>query len=431
MRTWKTLQWTVLTTILLAASLACDRFTEIDDGDGDGGTDDGTDTGTLDDFPWAAVDVLLVVDNSRSMAEEQAVFATSVFKLVNSLVAPLPGSLWPAADDVRVAVVSTDMGLSWGGQAYQSGDGWPGGLPEGCNTVGDNGAFHTYGSGKTVDLQSGAIPCDESGAQCPPGWDCEQLGGDGIGLCLEPNDNGADQACPAPPGGDFAGTTGQAPNGLLAMQVACLSNLGTVGCGFEQQLQSAAVAVTREDQAAFLRDDALLAVIVVSDEEDCSIENKALFLVPEIQNMSDGKVNIACNLDANEQYLYSPTSFYQRLVDAKQGRVSGVVFGAIVGVPKVEDCEGLGSDIGACLNHAGMQNVAVEEPSGSGSAWFFAPACNRLEGSVEVTKARPGRRFVSLVQEFQSGGYAYSICNADWTPAMADLAAIIAERLVD
>jgi hypothetical protein len=38
---------------------------------------------------------------------------------------------------------------------------------------------------------------------------------------------------------------------------------------------------------------------------------------------------------------------------------------------------------------------------------------------------------VSLVQEFQSGGYAYSICNADWTPAMADLAAIIAERLVD
>jgi hypothetical protein len=423
--------WRFFTVFALALALGAgpagcgDDDDDNDDGEGD---DDDSDTGQA--FPWAAVDVLLVVDNSGSMSEEQAIFATSVFKLVNSLVAPLPNSLWPAADDVRVAVVSTDMGLQWGGNPYQDGDGWPTGLPQGCSAVGDDGRFKSYLQGKTINLQSGVIPCDESNAQCPPGWDCEQIGVGGIGVCLEPNDNGANQACPAFDG-TWAETNGQDPNDVLAMQVACLSALGTSGCGFEQQLQSAAVAVSREDQAEFIRNDALLAVILVTDEEDCSIENKALFSVPEIQNQADRKVNIACNLDQNEQYLYSTTSFYQRLVDAKQGRISGVVFGAIVGVPMADACQGLGSEIGACLNHPDMLKNQVQEETSGGLTWFFAPACNRLEGSIEVTKARPGRRYVSLAQEFQSGGYVYSICNEDWTPAMADLAAIIAERLVD
>jgi hypothetical protein len=421
--------WWLVAFFALASGVAAWGCGDDDDDNDTDGDDDDTDT--QDDFPWAAVDVLLVVDNSGSMSEEQAVFATSVFKLVNSLVAPLPGSLWPAADDVRVAVVSTDLGLQWGGNPYQDGDGWPSALPQGCSAVGDDGQFQVYGSGKTVDLLSGAIPCDESGAQCPPGWDCEQIGDDGIGLCLEPNNIGTDQACPDLGDEDFAQTTGQDLNGLLAMQVACLSNLGTGGCGFEQQLQSAAVAVGREDQAAFLREDALLAVIMVSDEEDCSIEDNALFLTPEVQNQGDKKVNIACNLDANEQYLYSPTSFYQRLVEAKQGRVSGVVFGAIVGVPLDDACQGIGADIGTCLSHDDMQKTPIQEETSSGSTWFFKPACNRMVGDTEVTKARPGRRFVSLAQDFQSGGYVYSICNEDWTPAMADLAAIIAERLQD
>jgi hypothetical protein len=430
MKTCKTISGATLAFVLVAALAACDRTTEIDDDDdGDGGTDTGT--GTLDDFPWAAVDVLLVVDNSGSMAEEQQIFATSVFSLVNSLVAPLPGSLWPAADDVRVAVISTDMGFSWGGNPYTDGDGWPGQLPQGCSNIGDHGQFQVYGSGTTINLQPDAIPCDSSAVQCPTNWTCGLIDGDtGIGVCQAPNGDGTSQACPDI-SEDWAETTQADPNGQLPMQVACLSSLGTSGCGFEQQLQSAAVAVTRTDQAVFMREDALLAVIVVSDEEDCSIEHKELFQVPEIQQLENRKVNIACNLDNNEQYLYSTTSFYQRLVDAKQGRVSGVVFGAIVGVPKAEDCQGLGSDISACLNHADMQNVPVQEETASGLTWFFKPACNRMEGDVEVTKARPGRRFVALAQSFQSGGYIYSICNEDWTPAMADLAAIIAERLQD
>jgi hypothetical protein len=369
------------------------------------------------------------------MAEEQRILATVFFPLINSLVNPLPTWNYPAADNVRVAVVSSDMGLQWGGNPYQDGDGWPSALPQGCSSVGDNGQFQTYGAGKTVSIQNNVIPCGSGGAQCPTSWTCGNIGDDGVGVCQAPGGDGTNQACPA-----FSATWAETPIGPeeapvpnpdIAFQVSCLSALGTGGCGFEQQLQSAAVAVTREDQAAFLRHDALLAVIVITDEEDCSIEDKELFSVPEIQNQADQKVNIACNLDTNEQYLFSTTSFYQRLVEAKQGRVSGVVFGAIVGVPMVEDCQGIGADIGTCLNHADMQKVAIQEEANSGLPWFFKPACHRMEGDVEVTKARPGRRFVSLAQGFQTGGYVYSICNEDWTPAMADLAAIIADRLVD
>jgi hypothetical protein len=381
---------------------------------------------------FEGVDMLVMVDNSRSMSEEQAILATVFFPLINSLVNPLPNWDYPPADDVRVAVISSDLGLSWGGQAYTEGDGWPTSLPEGCNNFGDSGVFKTYGAGKTVSIQHDVIDCG-SVAQCPAGWTCNAAEG-GIGKCQAPGGNGANQLCPAltatwaetPIGPEDA----QVPNPNLAFQVSCLSALGTVGCGFEQQLQSAAYALNRDDQASFTREKALLAVLMVTDEEDCSIQSKQLFMVPEIQNMGDGRVNVACNLDANEQYLYDPSHYYQTFQSAS-GTTGGTVFAAIVGVPAGDDspCQGAGNTIGQCLDHTKMQNIQVEEPSGSGTAWFFQPACNRMDGAVEVTKARPGRRFVSLAQQFDNMGYVYSICNADWSPAMMDIAKLIAENL--
>ena len=94
---------------------------------------------------FEGVDMLVVVDNSISMAEEQEILATAFFPLVNSLVNPLPGWSWPSVDDVRIAIVTSDMGLSWGGNPYEEGDGWPGTNP--CSASGDNGVFQTYASG--------------------------------------------------------------------------------------------------------------------------------------------------------------------------------------------------------------------------------------------------------------------------------------------
>ena len=64
-------------------------------------------------------------------------------------------------------------------------------------------------------------------------------------------------------------------------------------------------------------------------------------------------------------------------------------------------------------------------------AYFFRPACDRWEGDEQVTKARPGRRYVELVQDFGANGYVFSICNADWTAAVDGIAQMIYDELGD
>ncbi|MBW2276553.1 MAG: hypothetical protein JRF63_03610 [Deltaproteobacteria bacterium] len=74
-----------------------------------------------------------------------------------------------------------------------------------------------------------------------------------------------------------------------------------------------------------------------------------------------------------------------------------------------------------------MQPEIIQE----NDAYFVEPACERYEDSTLVTKARPGRRFVELAQEFGENGYVFSICNADWTDAMEDIARVIINELTD
>ena len=64
--------------------------------------------------------------------------------------------------------------------------------------------------------------------------------------------------------------------GLAASDVVdafnCISAVGNDGCGFEHQLESPYRALHDDipENAGFLRDDALLMVVLVTDEDDCS-----------------------------------------------------------------------------------------------------------------------------------------------------------------
>src|SRR5262249_13138248 len=67
--------------------------------------------------------------------------------------------------------------------------------------------------------------------------------------------------------------------GDLAAAMGCLVQVGANGCGFEQPLAAARAALgdpmmnlpAPAGNANFLRDDALLAVIFVTNEDDCSV----------------------------------------------------------------------------------------------------------------------------------------------------------------
>lgn len=394
-----------------------DADTDTDtDADSDTDTDTDTDQIVLD---LDGVDLLMVLDNSLTMSEEQQILATATISLVNALTSPVGGA-YEGLDDFRLAVVTSDMGLSWGGNPYEEGDGWPGMNP--CSASGDMGIFQTYSSGSTMDIAEHAIPCDDE-SHCPQGWTCDVT-------CEDPAGDGTDQICPAL-SSTWIENSGEEPEEGLAMRAACLVNLGTAGCGWEQQLQSGDTALHRADQAAFIRENSLLAIVVVSDEMDCSLEDgPAMFATDDIQGMGDepSRLNVACG--NNQEFLFSPEHFRDSWLSLKQDATNGVFFAAITGVPPVDTCQGSGPSIEDCLDHEDMQFQEIIEQNSIGQDYYtFRPACVRNEQDALITAATPARRMVALAELFGDHGYVYSICNADWSGAMMEIGQRISEEV--
>jgi hypothetical protein len=427
-----------------------DTDTDTDaDADADADSDTDTDTDTDTEQPskckecagFEGADILIVVDNSISMEQEQQIMATGFFTLINSLVAPTQELLdemkGEPSGNIRVALVSSDMGLQYGpdGETAES----PSdvlGCTSAANFKGHDGIFRTDAPASII-VESNQIECDPDGGQCPgTDWTCTD------GFCVAPE--GADEEevpCPTldtKTEGIWAETTEASVNPEMVHHVACMAQLGTDGCGYEQQLQAPIKALKRTQQAKFLRENHLLAVIVVSDEEDCSIKDPGLFTTPEWAEMEGEFRNTACNDPPKneEDYLFDADYFYNELITLKGGVESAVVFAAIVGVPRGDDspCQGFGDALDDCLTDPRMAleigTFTTIYEGEERSYKHFQPACIR-EDPVDaenppVTEARPGRRYVKLAQKFGCAGYIYSICNEDWSEAMDEIAKLIA-----
>ena len=177
------------------------------------------------------VDILFVIDNSGSMAEEQASLSSSF----NSRFLSVFGNLAGGLPNLHIGVVSTDVGAG------------PFDI-SGCSGEGDHGMLQSAPSG----------PCT------PP-----------IDAFISDVDDGA--------GGrlrNYTGTLGEA--------FSCISRLGIEGCGFEQTLESMRRALNGSNPSndGFLRPGAALAVIFLSDEDDCSVSDSGLF-DPSQSSISD------------------------------------------------------------------------------------------------------------------------------------------------
>jgi hypothetical protein len=168
------------------------------------------------------LDVLFVIDSSMSMVEEQ--------QAVNDAMAEFVLHLLPV-DSLHVGVITPDLGIG------------PDAIPIfGCSVAGDDGKLHA-GTG---------------GPECPsePFLRSEiQRLADGT---LDHDANYAAQV-------------------LFQDSFACIAAVGAQGCGFEQPLAAAQRALTGQHNPGFRRPDAALAVIFVSDEDDCSATDQALF----------------------------------------------------------------------------------------------------------------------------------------------------------
>ncbi len=385
---------------------------------------DAGDTASEESPEYSGVDLLIVMDNSISMDQEQEKAATALFSLLGALFDPRPrlDRDYPPPQTLRFAVVSSDLGLRFGGVSQPSRQ-----LPN-CVGPGDDGRF--LDAPDTLDevrLESGNIRCFDNERICPMGRTCA-VGG----VCALDGEVPDTLSCRtgAPPW-EIDGT---AHIGALASRTVCALVQGSGGCGIEQQLEAAVRGLERQPE--FMVDDHLLFLLFVSDEDDCSIEDPAFFETPEFQ--ITGLESSSCHWPvAHEENLFSPRRYRDEIVRLK-GDDDGVVFAAVVGVPITSDaaCEGTGAALArrGCLEQEAMQLEmgSFPHPTVPGSFYpDFTPACERRDrGSGEIlTQARPARRFVEVAAAYGENGYIYSICNEDWSAGMGAMAEIVLRRM--
>jgi hypothetical protein len=184
------------------------------------------------------IDLLVVVDNSGSMGEEQANLAANFGPLIEELDA--------VRANYRIGVTTTDNGNPW------------------CTGTGPEGGALVHQScldrlDQFVSL-SGDVDARDVACRDRCAYTSAQLG---IGPDSDPwlaNDEGRINI----------------PEGIEAADAfACLAPQGVDGCGFESPLEAMYKALLRagtvgEAQHGFLRDDAHLAIVFVTDEADCS-----------------------------------------------------------------------------------------------------------------------------------------------------------------
>jgi hypothetical protein len=176
--------------------------------------------------PVTKLDVLFVIDGSGSMLPEQtALVASAGDQLFGQLANELGGP-----PDLHVAVISTDVST---GRTD---------VP-GCPAEDDDGRF-VLGRPESVCPVTGTYLIDE--------------------------DDGA--------GGRTVNYTG-----TLADAFSCAASIGSDGCGFEQPLEAVRRALDgrHPGNAGFLRPDALLLVVLMTDEDDCSTFDTTMFGEPQ------------------------------------------------------------------------------------------------------------------------------------------------------
>lgn len=329
------------------------------------------------------LDVLLMVDNSNSMTEEQASLAAQIPRMARVLATgDLDGDGtqdFPALASVRVGTVSSDMGT--GGFAIPT-----------CARAdfGDDGVLRTGGR------------VDAGCAGTYPGY-AELRAGD--------------------PSADVES---------FVHQVSCVAEMGIGGCGFEQQLEAALKALTPSTSpvrfhagtvghadganAGFLRPGSVLATILLTDENDCSAADPALF---DASSPTYGATDLNLRCFMHPEAVH-PITRYAEGLRALRAAPGDVIFAAITGVPADLVSDPHHVDYGALLSDPRMvERVDPAEPN------RLVPSCQAPERGL----AFPPRRIVEVARELGPHSVVQSICQEDFTPVIDAILTRVAARV--
>jgi hypothetical protein len=311
------------------------------------------------------VDILFVIDNSGSMAEEQASLTANFHRFINVLEG-IDGGL----PSVHIGVISSDLGAG----PY---------VGSGCAGTGDSGALQSTPRVAGCSPPTGAFIRD-----------------------IAREDGSRDT--------NYSGT--------LADTFACIAHLGINGCGFEQHLESMRRALngSHPTSTGFLRKNAYLAVVFIADEDDCSTEDLRMF---DQNDLSLGRLHsyrcteygIVCDPDtprnpgSYENCRPRDDSPYMYMVDEY-----------------VDFLEGLKDHPGMVIvaGIIGNPTPVVVELDSQGRPQL-RPSCS-TEGAGS---ADPGVRFKYLIDRFAPRSTISTICNEDLSDALLLIAKLMAKEI--
>jgi len=386
--------------------------------------------------PTGKLDILFMVDDSASMAPLQAKLKTQIPAFLNALANPTT----LAKPDLHVAVVSS----SFGGGAWAN----------------------------VAQCQSGSHPGDDQGnfQQGP--------GGAGSGAC--PMLHAGETFLKS---GD--GTAANPPNfdGDLSTALNCMAALGDGGCGFEAPFASVYYALAKgkllpgptdqthdANNGGFLRTDAQLAVIMLTNEDDCSVAFNSLLLDPGVNSVMDpsGLGALTCYRCNEFGHLCAgspPPHGFPTSLPAEGVTLTSCVSAEDAGKtdPLLRDPNGdpdptMGhlwptvSDLATFLkslkaNPNDVFLAAIAGPTvdaNGGSLYKVVPVDNPSTGEVDPMIAHsctqptttgqpeyadPAVRIKQLVDDFGSNGVFYPICSADFQGSMTGIAASMRAQL--
>ncbi len=379
------------------------------------------------------VDILFVIDNSGSMAEEQARLARNF----PAFIAKLDGM----GADYRIGITTTDV------------------KHPGCSsdTSPENGALVLRSC--TEAVADGAFKFNDLDAASACTDQCELTAEQ---LQLRPGADGE-----VHPWLERIGDATNLADGVaMADAFACFGPQGINGCGFESPLEAMRLAISQAraaDGNGFMRDEALLSVVLVTDEADCSSNplHKDIFTTnttfqndvePRRTSATCWRAGVACSGEgpelgechaedysadgqpgaaAPEDAVLHPVERYidfleglraQSLQPVDDGlpRAREVLLSLIAGVP-------VGYDDGS----VDIRYSAAEPGSDQAINFGVAPGCTKMEGG-SLSTAIPPVREREVAEAFAGDDglrNIYSICQDDYSPALEQIAAKLQKLL--
>ena len=266
--------WLVLLAWAWTTAGGCSPRSRGDDDDGDGDADADADVdgdadadadADADGLGCTKVDILFVVDDSGSMAEEQSNLVSNFPTFIQRLEEYRTSN--DTQLDYRVGVTSTSRsGLSLSGSLTMKMGGAACNAGDACGGGGDACECPGLGFGECSDDCPDACYCEPAGSTFPiPPESCNGEGGELI----------------PPSGAAHPWIDGPGPD--VAAAFTDTATLGTGGCSLEMPLYAVEHALSPSMQSApgganegFLRPDALLMLILITDEDDCSADIDSL-----------------------------------------------------------------------------------------------------------------------------------------------------------